>query len=258
MGILNITPDSFHTRFGEKNIDEIISIAGNMIAQGAAILDTGGQSTRPGSTVVTADEELERVIPVLEAISKQIPGAIISIDTYYSSVAKACILSGAHIVNDISAGEMDASMMETVGSLKVPYICMHMKGTPQTMQHSPTYTDVVKEVLDYFIAKTEKCRLAGIHDVILDPGFGFGKTTQHNFQLLNNLDVFGLVNRPILAGLSRKGMIYKTLGTNASGALNGTSILNTIALQKGASILRVHDVKEAIECIQLVEALNDA
>lgn len=253
MGILNITPDSFHTRFGENSSEEILSIAANMISQGAAIIDIGGQSTRPGSKVVSSGEESGRVLPVIELLSKHLPGAILSIDTYYSSVAKAAIDAGAHIINDISAGDMDADMIPVVASLHVPYICMHMQGTPQTMQNNPEYTNVTTDVLDYFIQKTTACREAGIHDVIIDPGFGFGKTTQHNFQLLKDLAVFKILEKPVLAGLSRKGMIYKTLGTDADHALNGTTVLNTIALQNGASVLRVHDVKEAKEAIDLYE-----
>ena len=258
MGILNITPDSFYKGYLAHEEDEILSMAANMIAQGAAIIDIGGQSTRPGSRAIPDGEEAGRVIPVIEKIARHLPGAIVSIDTYYASVAKAAVEAGAHIVNDISAGNMDSDMIQTVAALKVPYICMHMQGTPQTMQLNPQYENVTREVLDFFISKKEECRLAGIHDVIIDPGFGFGKTTQHNFQLLKEMAVFKMLDRPVLAGLSRKGMIYKTLGTDASQALNGTTVLNTLALQNGAAILRVHDVKEAKEAIDLYEYYKNA
>lgn len=258
MGILNITPDSFYKGYLQLADEEILSMAANMMAQGAAIIDIGGQSTRPGSRIIPDGEEAGRVIPVIEKIAKHFPQAILSIDTYYASVARAAVEAGAHIVNDISAGNMDSEMIQTVAALKVPYICMHMQGTPQTMQVNPQYENVTREVLDFFIQKKEECRLAGIHDVIIDPGFGFGKTTQHNFRLLKEMAVFKMLDRPVLAGLSRKGMIYKTLGTDAAQALNGTTVLNTLALQNGASILRVHDVKEAKEAIDLYEHYKSA
>lgn len=258
MGILNITPDSFYKGYLQLADEEILSMAANMMAQGAAIIDIGGQSTRPGSRIIPDGEEAGRVIPVIEKIAKHFPQAILSIDTYYASVARAAVEAGAHIVNDISAGNMDSEMIQTVAALKVPYICMHMQGTPQTMQVNPQYENVTRGVLDFFIQKKEECRLAGIHDVIIDPGFGFGKTTQHNFRLLKEMAVFQMLDRPLLAGLSRKGMIYKTLGTDAAQALNGTTVLNTLALQNGASILRVHDVKEAKEAIDLYEHYKSA
>jgi dihydropteroate synthase len=252
MGIINATPDSFFEGHLQKGLTGILKIAEKMIIEGASIIDIGGQSSRPGSERILAEEELKRVMPVIEAIHKNYPDTFISIDTYYSKVAKAAMESGAHIVNDISAGMMDEQMIPTVASFKnVPYICMHMKGTPGNMQQQAIYEDVVKEVLDFFIFKTEECRLAGIHDIIIDPGFGFAKTIAHNFSLLKQLAVFNMLNRPILAGLSRKSTIYKTLNTTAAGALNGTTVLNTIALMNGAHILRVHDVKEAKEAIQL-------
>ena len=253
MGILNITPDSFYKSYGKDDEEEILSAAAAMIEQGAAIIDLGGQSTRPGSSVLSANEESARVIPVIEKIHQYFPGAILSIDTYYSEVAGLAIAAGAHIVNDISGGNMDAAMIPMVSKLKVPYICMHMRGTPQTMQADPQYNNVTTEVLDFFIQKIEECRLAGIHDVIIDPGFGFGKTTGHNFKLLKDLSAFKMTGRPILAGISRKGMVYKTLNIKAAEALNGTTVLNTLALQNGANILRVHDVKEAREAIELYE-----
>ena len=258
MGILNITPDSFYKGYLQLADEEILSMAANMMAQGAAIIDIGGQSTRPGSRIIPDGEEAGRVIPVIEKIAKHFPQAILSIDTYYASVARAAVEAGAHIVNDISAGNMDSEMIQTVAALKVPYICMHMQGTPQTMQVNPQYGNVTREVLDFFIQKKEECRLAGIHDVIIDPGFGFGKITQHNFRLLKEMAVFQMLDRPLLAGLSRKGMIYKTLGTDAAQALNGTTVLNTLALQNGANILRVHDVKEAKEAIDLYEHYKSA
>lgn len=253
MGIINITPDSFYKGYLDEKEEEVLSLTAEMIAQGTAIIDIGGQSTRPGSDVVPAAEEASRVLPYIEKIRRNFPDAVISIDTYYSAVAKAAVDAGAAMVNDISAGDMDKEMIAVVASLGVPYVCMHMQGTPQTMQADPQYKDVTKEVLDFFIQKTEECRLAGIHDVIIDPGFGFGKTTAHNFSLLKDLSIFKMLDRPVLAGLSRKGMIYKTLGTDAGHALNGTTVLNTIALLNGANILRVHDAREAREAIELTE-----
>jgi dihydropteroate synthase len=255
MGIINATPDSFYK--GNIN-DDILLLATKMIADGAAILDIGGQSTRPGSERITAEEELKRVLPVIETISKNFPDIVISIDTYYGEVAAAAVKAGATIVNDISAGNMDEAMITTVAALKVPYICMHMQGTPNTIQQAPHYTDVAKEVLDFFIAKLEQCKKAGIMDIIIDPGFGFGKTIAHNFSLLKKMEVFKILNTPILAGLSRKSTIYKTLNTTADDALNGTTVLNTLALQNGANILRVHDVKEAAETITLFTAYKKA
>ncbi|RYY49389.1 MAG: dihydropteroate synthase [Chitinophagaceae bacterium] len=258
MGILNITPDSFYKGYLEYKEEEILSMAANMLGQGATIIDIGGQSTRPGSDRLDAAEEEDRILPVVEKLSKHLPGAILSVDTYYSKVAASAVSAGASIVNDISAGNMDEAMIPLVGSLKVPYICMHMKGTPQTMQQNPQYDNVTIEVLDFFIQKLAQCRGAGIHDVIIDPGFGFGKTTRHNFKLLKEMEDFKILNCPLLAGVSRKGMIYKTLGTDPQQALNGTTVLNTIALQHGAAILRVHDVKEAMEAISLLEAYQNA
>lgn len=257
MGILNTTPDSFYEGHLNKGLDGLLSIAETMILEGAAIIDIGGQSTRPGSERITADIELERVLPIIQALNTQFPDIIISIDTYYSKVAREAVFAGAHIVNDISSGSIDEEMISTVASFKnVPYICMHMKGTPDHMQEQAVYDDVLKEVLDFFISKTDQCRVAGIKDVIIDPGFGFAKTISHNFTLLKHLSVFAMLNKPILAGLSRKSTIYKTLGITPEEALNGTTTLNTIALMNGANILRVHDVKEAKEAIILMEALN--
>ena len=254
MGIVNVTPDSFYSGSRQQASEKILQTVQKMLDDGASIIDIGGQSTRPGSNYISADEEADRVIPAIEQVIKSIPGAIISIDTFHSKVAKWAVNAGAKMVNDISAGSMDSDMISTVAELHVPYIIMHMKGTPQTMQQSPHYNNVSVEVLDFLIAKKEACRAAGIHDIIIDPGFGFGKTIAHNFTLLKQLEVFKMLNVPILAGLSRKGMVYKTLGTTAEEALNGTTALNTIALLNGANILRVHDVKEAMECIKLVQA----
>jgi dihydropteroate synthase len=254
MGIINTTPDSFFEGSRQATIDAALQKAEQMLDEGATILDIGGQSTRPGSEQISIDEELSRTVPVIEAISKQFPEAFISIDTYHSKVAKETVEAGAGLVNDISGGTLDKAMLSTVGQLYVPYICMHMKGTPATMQQQAVYENVTKEVLDFFTHQTERCRLAGINDVIVDLGFGFAKTIAHNFQLLKELSIFKMLDKPLLVGISRKSTIYKTLGISANDALNGTTVLNTLALQNGASILRVHDVKEAMECIKLMQA----
>ena len=253
MGILNATPDSFYKGYLNNSQEEILKLVEKMQDDGARIIDIGGQSTRPGSQRISAAEETDRVVPLIEILHKHFAETIFSIDSYHSSVATASVQAGASMVNDISAGTMDENMIPAVAALKVPYICMHINGTPETMQQQPFYQDLLKDVLDFFIAKTEECRLAGIHDVVIDPGFGFGKTIAHNFTLLKNLSVFKMLNRPILAGLSRKSTIYKTLGVTVDEALNGTTVLNTIALMNGANILRVHDVKEAVEAIELLE-----
>ena len=258
MGIINVTPDSFFEGHSPLGLEGIVTLAGKMIDDGAIILDIGGQSTRPGSERIKADREIDRVVPVIEAILSKYPDTIISIDTYQSRVAEIAVNAGASIVNDISAGEMDKEMIGMVASLHVPYTCMHMKGTPETMQKDIHYENVVKEVLDYFIFKIAACKAAGILDIIVDPGFGFGKTLAHNFQLLKQLEIFKLLEKPILVGISRKSTIYKTLGISANEALNGTTVLNTIALLNGAAILRVHDVKEAKEAIALISSLNAA
>lgn len=251
MGILNVTPDSFYTKGRNNSIQEHIDKAGEMLEHGAAILDVGGMSTRPRAAVITEDAELDRVLPVIEAINHHFPGSFISVDTYRARVAKHAVASGAAIINDISAGEMDAEMLSTVAALNVPYITMHMKGTPETMQQNPEYENIATEVLDYFILKIKQCNEVGIKDIILDPGFGFGKTIAHNYSLLKNLHVFNILGKPILAGISRKSMVYKLLQSDAEHALNGTTALHMLALQQGASILRVHDVIEARECIEL-------
>lgn len=258
MGIINATPDSFYKGHFKLNTDVITALAHKMIQDGAAILDIGGLSTRPGSKPVSIQEETDRALPVIELIHNAYPEIILSIDTYNSEVARAAVNAGASIINDVSGGNLDDNMLKTVADFGVPYICMHMQGTPETMQHSPVYENVVKEVLDFFITEIDECNKAGIKDVIIDPGFGFGKTIEHNFQLLKHLSVLSITNKPILAGLSRKGTIYKTLGTTATEALNGTTVVNTMALMNGASILRVHDVKEASEAIKLFNAYKKA
>lgn len=258
MGIINVTPDSFYSGSRYEGVDAVLRQAEKMLKDGATVLDIGGQSTRPGSEKLSADEELKRVITPVAAINKHFPEAFISIDTYYSQVAAGAVAAGASIVNDISAGSMDAAIIETVASLKVPYVLMHMQGTPQTMQKQPQYENVAREVLDFMIKKISELRKAGITDVIIDPGFGFGKTIAHNFELLNNLSVFRMLNSPLLLGVSRKSTIYKTLGITADESLNGTTVLNTIGLMNGASILRVHDVKEAVESVKLFEVCRSA
>ena len=252
MGIINVTPDSFYSGSRKSSVDAALQTAEQMLNEGATILDIGGQSTRPGSEQIALEEELKRTIPVIEAISKRFPQSFISIDTYHAPVAALAVEAGASIVNDISGGIMDTNMLATVAGLKVPFVCMHMKGTPQDMQKDPVYENVTREVLDYFIHQTERCRLAGIHDIIIDPGLGFGKTIAHNFTLLKGLQVFKMLQKPLLLGISRKSTIYKTLGITADDALNGTTVLNSIGLLNGANILRVHDVKEALETIKLI------
>lgn len=253
MGIINTTPDSFFKESRKQSIEDILSQANKMIDEGAKILDIGGQSTRPGSEHILLQEEADRVLPAVEAIAKNFPDTFISIDTFYAEVAKQAVYAGASIINDISGGLLDDKMLATAGQLKTPFICMHMKGTPQTMQQLTAYDNVTREVLDFFIERLEQCRLAGITDVIIDPGIGFSKTTEQNFALIKNLHAFKMLQKPLLLGVSRKGVIYKSLGITAKEALNGTTVLNTIGLLNGVHILRVHDVKEAIEAITLTE-----
>ncbi len=258
MGIINATPDSFYAGSRQQGVDAILRQAEMMLNDGATILDIGGQSSRPGSERISADEELDRVIGPVDAIHKNLPEAFISIDTYHAGVAKEAVQAGASIVNDISAGNMDHEMIATVVALGVPYVLMHMQGTPKTMHRSPQYENVTRELLDFFKLKKEELHLAGITDIIIDPGFGFGKTATHNFELLRNLSVFSLLGAPLLLGISRKSFIYKTLGITPEEALNGTIAMNTIGLMNGASILRVHDVKAAADTIQLWEAYREA
>jgi len=254
MGIINVTPDSFYQGNSRRNTDDYVSQAMEMCNDGADLLDIGGQSTRPGSDRISTEEELSRVLPVIKAIVEKIPGVIISIDSYHSGVAEAAVFAGASMVNDISGGEMDTRMLSVVAGLEVPYVLMHMKGRPEDMQQQAGYENISLEVMDFFIRKTDACRKAGIKDIILDPGFGFGKHAHHNFSLLAQLELFTFLDLPILCGLSRKSTIYKTLGITPEEALNGTTVMNTIALLNGASILRVHDVKEAKQAILLTEA----
>ncbi len=255
MGIINCTPDSFYdgSRFNDRDV--ILKQAEKMLHDGADIIDIGGQSTRPGAEQVSITEELNRVVPAIDSVRTYFPDSFISIDTYYTRVAREAVAMGASIVNDISAGNTDQDMIPSVASMNIPYVCMHMKWNPQTMQKTPLYENLHKELLDFFIAKKKQCRDAGIKDIIIDPGFGFGKSIQHNFQLLNHLEIFKMIDCPILVGLSRKSSIYKTLEITVQEALNGTTVLNTIALMKGASILRVHDVKEAKEAVRLVRMM---
>jgi len=255
MGIINATPDSFFEGSRFITQDEILSQTEKMLHDGADIIDIGGQSTRPGSELISAGEEVKRILPAIEAIIKRFPDTIISVDTFYSSVASSAVNAGASIINDISAGSFDNKMIGTVAGLKVPYVLMHMKGTPQTMQQQAFYENVTREVLDFFIAKTVELKKAGITDIIIDPGFGFAKTIEHNFQLLKDLSVFKMLDKPILLGISRKSTIYKTLGIGSADALNGTTALNMAGLMNGASILRVHDVKEAKETVKLYSAM---
>ena len=254
MGVINTTPDSFYQKSQLQTIDACLFETEKMLNDGASIIDIGGQSTQPNSKAIDANEELNRVVPIIDAIHQNFSNCIISIDTYYATVAQHAIQAGASMVNDISGGALDKTMLATVAKYAVPYICMHMQGTPQTMQAAPHYTNITKEILSYFIERISTCTNNGINDVIVDVGFGFGKTPTHNFELLKKLNTFKILQKPILIGVSRKSTIYKTLGITANEALNGTTVLNTIALLNGASILRVHDVKEAMECVTLFKA----
>ncbi len=256
MGIINVTPDSFYDGGQTTNIEDITSQASKMLLAGAQFLDIGGYSSRPNAKDISEAEELERVIPAIEAIVHKFPEAIISIDTFRSAVAKKAIDAGAAIINDISAGLLDSEMLQTVARLQVPYIMMHMKGTPQTMKELCSYDNITKEVIFYFSERVAEARKLGINDIIIDPGFGFAKTAQQSFELLNNLELLSALDVPILTGVSRKSMIYKTLNVSAKDALNGTSALHMVALEKGTSILRVHDVAEAAECITLFKHLK--
>lgn len=257
MGILNRTPDSFYDGGKLDAPDAVLRQAEKMLSEGAALLDIGGASSRPGAMEVPEEEEKRRVLPAIEVILKHYPDAILSVDTWRASVAQAALDGGAAIVNDISAGAWDKDMYPTVAKLGCPYILMHMQGTPRTMQQAPEYTDVVQEVLDFFIQEVGTLRDLGVRDIVLDPGFGFGKTVAHNYALLKNMDVFSSVlGLPVLAGISRKSMICKVLGLKPEQALNGTTALHIIALQQGARILRVHDVREAVEVVQLHGQIN--
>lgn len=251
MGILNATPDSFYNKGRNSSTEDILRMAEKMLNDGATILDIGGASTRPGAELIAAAEEISRVVPAIEAIMRHFPEAWLSVDTYNAATAEAAVVAGASIINDVSSGALDDTMLETVARLKVPYIAMHMRGVPKTMQQDPQYHHVVNEVQEYLCKVCEHCATLGITDVIIDPGFGFGKTLEHNFSLLNELGTLRVLGKPVLAGISRKGMVWKTLCTNAEEALNGTTALHMAALQQGAAILRAHDVREAVEVVKL-------
>jgi len=255
MGIINVTPDSFYQDSRINSMDAALRQAEKMISEGAVMLDIGAQSTRPGSDMVGPAEEINRLNGIIEAIATRFPEAYISVDTFHSQVATAAAAMGASIINDISGGHFDPAMLSTVAALKMPYVCMHVLGDAQTMHKVPAYSDVVKEVMDYFIERMEQCKKAGITDIILDPGFGFSKTPEQNFQLIRHTSSFVALGKPLLVGVSRKSSIYKTLGITPEEALNGTTVLHTASLLAGAHILRVHDVKEAMEAIQLTRFL---
>ena len=258
MGILNVTPDSFYAGSRSETEKDIVQRLHQIIDEGASIIDIGGYSSRPNAEHISAEEEMNRLRNGLEIIRKHSPNAVVSVDTFRADVAKMCVEEyGVAIINDISAGQMDEQMFPTIAKLGVPYIIMHMKGTPQDMQMSPQYDHFLKEIFYYFSEKVQKLRDLGVKDIIIDPGFGFGKTLEHNYELMNHLEEFSLFELPLLVGVSRKSMIYKLLGTTPEEALNGTTSLHTIALLKGANILRVHDVKEAVESIKIVQKMKD-
>lgn len=258
MGILNITPDSFYAGSRNRTVQEISERANRILEEGAGIIDIGAYSSRPNAENISPEEEMRRLRMALEILNKEHPDAIISVDTFRADVAAMCVEEfGVAIINDIAAGEMDPHMFDTVARLNVPYIMMHMQGTPQTMQATPHYDNLIKEIFLYFATKIEQLHAKGVKDIILDPGFGFGKTVAHNYELLNRLQEFSLFEMPVLVGVSRKSMIYKLLGGTPFEALNGTTALNTISLLKGANILRVHDVKEAVETVKIVEAMRN-
>lgn len=257
MGILNVTPDSFYAQSRLQTEKEIILRLQEMENEGASIMDIGAYSSRPNAQHISIEEEMERLRNCLTLVNKECPNAIVSIDTFRADIAKMCVEEyGAAMINDISAGNMDKQMFATIAQLGVPYIIMHMQGTPQDMQSAPHYDNLLKEVFYYFSEKISKLRDLGVKDIILDPGFGFGKTLEHNYQLMNHLEEFSTFELPLLVGISRKSMIYKLLGTSPEEALNGTTALNTISLLKGANILRVHDVKAAVEAVNIVEKMK--
>ena len=255
MGILNITPDSFFEGSRVVEMDQILRKAEQMLRAGATLLDIGGQSTRPGSERLSAEEECDRVILPIERLSSEFPQAFLSVDTYHAQVAEAAVNAGAHMVNDISAGLLDNKMLATVSKLQVPYVIMHMKGEPETMQRNTTYQNVLKDVIDFLAERKNACQKQGIRQIIIDPGIGFSKTIEQNFELIAKLEAFQELDAPLLLGISRKSFIYKTLNTDPAGALNGSTFLHAIGLQKGAKILRVHDVQEAVEAVRLFNAL---
>jgi dihydropteroate synthase len=256
MGILNITPNSFYDGGKFSNEQEILAQVKKMLEDGATFIDVGAYSSKPGADFVSQEDEISRIVPVIQLILDHYPDALISVDTFRSAVAKVALDNGAAIINDISGSHLDAAMLGVIAAYKVPYIMMHMRGTPQTMQSLTDYEDLIKEMLLYFSNVVAQARALGINDLIIDPGFGFAKTLEQNYEVLRNLELFQLLDLPILAGISRKSMIYKVLGTCANEALNGTTFLNGVALSKGAAILRVHDVKEAVEAVQLYAKLK--
>lgn len=256
MGILNVTPDSFYDGGNYKNDSAFLNQVEKMLTEGATFIDVGAYSSRPNANFVTEQEEIDRIVPVIRLITDRFPEALLSVDTFRARVAAEAIGAGAAIVNDIAAGLLDENMLPTVADLKVPYIMMHMRGTPQTMNTLTDYNDIVKEMLHYFSERVREARRYGIHDIIIDPGFGFAKTTEQNYEVLQKLELFRNLELPLLSAISRKSMIYKVLEHTPSEALNGTTVLNTISLLKGACILRVHDVKEAMECIRLVTKIQ--
>jgi len=258
MGIINRTDDSFYSGSRVADDDALIRQASRLLEEGADWLDIGGQSTRPGAEIVGEEEELRRVVGAIDRLHREWPEVVLSVDTWHARVAALAVEAGAGMVNDVSGGGVDAAMLETVGRLGVPYICMHMRGTPATMNREAQYENVVTAVLDYFIARIEDCRRAGIHDVILDPGFGFAKTALHNFRILHELSVLRICGKPLLLGVSRKSTIYRTLGVSAAEALNGSTVLHTLGLINGVNILRVHDPKAAREVVVLLEAYRKA
>ncbi len=251
MGILNVTPDSFYAGSRVAHLDEVVRRAGEMLEHGATFLDVGGYSTRPGAEDISLEEELGRVVPAVETVLKAFPEALVSVDTFRSGVARAAVEAGAGLVNDISGGTLDGEMFSTVAALQIPYVLMHLRGTPQTMTSYTQYEDLPGEIFEYFVQKVFALRQLGVKDIVLDLGFGFAKTPDQNYQLLRQWDIFKPLGLPMLAGLSRKSMIYKKLRIPVAEALNGTTVLNTIALMKGAAILRVHDVKEAVQAVRL-------
>ena len=255
MGVLNITPDSFYDGGRYKDTNSVLNQTEKLISEGATFLDIGAYSSRPGADFISENEELKRIVPVVELIQKNNPDVLISIDSFRAKVIRECVSAGAVISNDISAGKLDPDMIKTVGELGVPYIMMHMRGTPQTMKNHITYQHLINEIYAYFSKQIELARQHNITDIIIDPGFGFAKTLAQNYELLKQMEFFKNLNCPILTGVSRKSMIYKVLGCTANEALNGTTALNMVALMNGACILRVHDVKEAVECIKLFNQL---
>ncbi len=259
MGVLNITPDSFYDGGRYQRNDHILKRVEELVSEGATFIDIGAYSSRPGAQHLTEKEEYNRLKPVVTRIRKKFPETILSVDTFRAGIAREMVREyGVDMINDISAGSMDGEMFDTVAELHVPYIIMHMKGTPANMQDNPTYENVTREILHYFSEKIHALTLLGVADIIVDPGFGFGKTLDHNYELLANLDSFNMMELPVMAGLSRKSMIYKFFDTTSDKALNGTTVLHTIALLKGVDILRVHDVKEAMETIALVEKVRES